>query len=173
MEIFIVIAIVGLAYLVITSGSAGASTIGGLLGGGKLSSAAIRQLAVNAGFPDPDTATAIAMAESSGNPAAVGDANLTPGGSIGLWQINLAAHPEYTADQLQDPQTNANAAYAIYAAAGNQFTPWTTYNTGAYQAYLPSQSASQPSTAVASVSDSAFVTGDTVDTEMEDYGYGG
>jgi hypothetical protein len=172
MEIFIIIAIVGLAYLIVTSGTAGASTLGGLLGE-NLSYAALRQLAVNAGFSDPDTAAAIAMAESSGNPSAVGDISITPGGSIGLWQINLAAHPEYTADQLKDPQTNANAAYAIYAAAGNSFTPWTTYNTGAYQAYLQTAAPSNTVVAATASSDSEFVTGDTSDTGLEDIGYGG
>jgi hypothetical protein len=58
------------------------------------------------------------------------------GRSIGLWQINLRAHPEYTEDELHDPQTNANAAFAIYQQAGDSFTPWTTFNTGAYSEYL-------------------------------------
>lgn len=90
----------------------------------------IRTFAANAGFSgsDLEIAVAIALAESSGNPVAVGDINLTPGGSIGLWQINLKAHPQYTAAQLTDPQTNANAAYAIYEAAGETFTPWSTFS---------------------------------------------
>jgi hypothetical protein len=98
--------------------------------------------AASAGFTGPalDTATAIALAESSGNPYVVGDSNLTPGGSVGLWQINLAAHPQYTAAELMDPQANADAAFAAYQQAGGQFTPWTTFKTGAYSAYLPSTS---------------------------------
>jgi soluble lytic murein transglycosylase-like protein len=90
-----------------------------------------------AGFSGGDLAIAIAIAfaESSGNPDAVGDLDL--GRSIGLWQINLAAHPEYTEEELYDPQTNANAAFTIYRQAGNSFRPWTTFNTGAYQARLP------------------------------------
>lgn len=86
----------------------------------------------SAGFPGGDLAVAVAIAyaESGGNPNAVGDVDL--GRSIGLWQINLAAHPEYTEEELYDPQTNANAAFAIYQAAGNSFSPWTTYKTGAY-----------------------------------------
>jgi hypothetical protein len=99
----------------------------------------LRQLAQQAGFQGSDinTAAAIAEAESSGNPAAVGDLNLTPGGSVGLWQINLVAHPQYTAAQLMNPLTNAQAAYAIYKAAGYSFTPWSTYKNGAYAQYLP------------------------------------
>jgi soluble lytic murein transglycosylase-like protein len=93
----------------------------------------IAGVASNAGFSGVDliTAVAIAYAESSGNPNAVGDVTL--GRSIGLWQINLAAHPEYSEDSLYDPQTNANAAFAIYQAAGDSFSPWTTFNNGAYQ----------------------------------------
>lgn len=94
-------------------------------------------------------AVAIAYAESSGDPNAIGDLNL--GRSIGLWQVNLAAHPEYSEEELLDPQTNANAAFAIYQAAGDSFTPWTTFNTGKYsenldrattesQIYLPDES---------------------------------
>lgn len=96
--------------------------------------------ASTAGFSgvDLDIAVAVALAESGGDPNAVGDVNL--GRSIGLWQINLAAHPEYSEDELYDPQTNANAAFAIYQAAGNSFSPWTTFKTGAYQENLSSDS---------------------------------
>ena len=106
---------------------------------GRLSFDQLSTLAANAGFSGDDivTAAAIALAESSGNPVAVGDLNVTPGGSIGLWQINLKAHPQYNSQQLLDPQTNANAAYAIFTAAGG-FTPWSTYNGGQYLAYMPS-----------------------------------
>jgi Lysozyme like domain len=95
----------------------------------------IAGVASNAGFTGGDLviAVAIAYAESSGNPNITGD----NGNSIGLWQINLPNHPEYQGVDLTDPQTNANAAFAIYSAAGNSFTPWTTFKTGAYQANLP------------------------------------
>ena len=104
----------------------------------RLSPIAIAQLAANAGFTGQDllTAVAIALAESGGNPGVVGDQNITPGGSVGLWQINLRWHPEYTAAMLVDPQTNANAAYAVYRAAGNSFRPWSTFKNGAYTAHL-------------------------------------
>lgn len=105
---------------------------------GRLSAAGIAQLAANAGFQGNDlvTAVAVALAESGGNPGTVGDLNITPGGSIGLWQINLKWHPEYTAAELMDPQSNANAAYAIYRAAGSTFQPWSTFKNGMYTAYL-------------------------------------
>jgi hypothetical protein len=134
-------------YLYISSGSApsfgdlwgvfqgGVSMTTGI---GKLSVAEITSYASNAGFEGDDlnTAVAIALAESSGNPNTVGDLTITAGGSVGLWQVNLHYHPEYTADALKDPQTNANAAYAIYQAAGG-FTPWSTFNKGAFAKYLP------------------------------------
>lgn len=107
---------------------------------GKLNFSDLQTLASQAGFPDPSTAAAIALAESSGNPSAVGDLDITPGGSIGLWQINLKAHPEYNAAELTDPATNASAAFAVFSAAGG-FHPWSTFNSGAYIKYLP-QSAS-------------------------------
>jgi hypothetical protein len=86
--------------------------------------------AQNAGFAGEDLliAVAIAYAESSGDPQAVGD----NGDSIGLWQINLPNHPEYQGQDLTNPQVNANAAYAIYSAAGNSFSPWSTFKSGAY-----------------------------------------
>ena len=113
----------------------GASTVTGI---GKLSVSELWQLAANAGFEGEDLkiAVAIALAESSGNPNALGDLNITPGGSVGLWQVNLKFHPEYTTDQLRDPQTNANAAFAVYQEAGNSFTPWSTFKNGAYLAHL-------------------------------------
>jgi hypothetical protein len=98
----------------------------------------LQQLAMSVGFPDPALAAAVAMAESGGNPNAYGDAQY--GGSYGLWQINLPAHPQYQSDPsvLYDPTTNAKAAYAI-SSAGTNWNPWTTFRTGAYlQYYKPS-----------------------------------
>jgi soluble lytic murein transglycosylase-like protein len=125
----------------------------GYVTGSNLQYSDLVTLAQNAGFDDTDTAAAIALAESSGNPNAVGD--LTLGGSYGLWQINLKAHPEYAdnPDQLFDPATNADAAYSVYQSQG--FQAWTTYNTGAYQKY-------SQGTQVATNSDSD-VTSDTSD----------
>jgi len=99
-----------------------------------LSISAITQAAANAGFTGADlsTAVAIALAESSGNPSIIGD----QGNSFGLWQINVPSHPSLASANLLDPQANADAAFAIYQAAGNSFQPWTTYNSGAYQQYM-------------------------------------
>lgn len=118
--------LLGLLFLVVLAIEAGA-------GGNAASPWTIAGVASNAGFSGVDlvTAVAVAYAESSGNPAAVGD----NGDSIGLWQINLPNHPEFQNLDLTDPQTNANAAFEIYSVAGNSFLPWTTYKTGAYQQY--------------------------------------
>lgn len=100
------------------------------------------QYAQNAGFTGNNSiiAAAIAMAESGGNPNAY-NAELssnTPlgNGSRGLWQIYGNAHPEYNNNSMYNPIDNAKAAFAIYQAAGNSFTPWSTYKSGAYMQYL-------------------------------------
>lgn len=94
-------------------------------------------LAQSVGMADPATGAAIAMAESGGNPDAVGDLAITPpDGSVGLWQINVAAHPQYTAAALHDPTTNARAALAI-SNGGVSWSPWSTFTSGAYLKYLP------------------------------------
>jgi hypothetical protein len=106
-----------------------------------LTPAQISYYAQNAGFTGQNLATAIAiaLAESSGNAniynPETGAGTPQGEGSYGLWQIYLNAHPEYSGANLYDPQTNANAAFAIFSAAGG-FSPWATYNSGRYQAYL-------------------------------------
>jgi hypothetical protein len=143
-----------------------------------LSAGQIAQYAAAAGFSGADlvTAVAIALAESGGgNPNAYNkEPQDVPGyfdrasaedglGSYGLWQIYLAAHPEFAGENLLDPQTNANAAYAIYAVAGG-FHPWSTYTSGEYGMYEtpamlaqvsppgPQQTAAQPTAGQAVVS---------------------
>lgn len=107
---------------------------------GKLSVSDLLQLAGDAGFSGSDliTAVSIALAESRGNPMAKGDINVpNPGdASYGLWQINSHWHPEYGPDftKLFDPVVNASAAFDIYSKSG--FTAWSTFKTGAYQAYV-------------------------------------
>jgi hypothetical protein len=97
----------------------------------------LQQLAASVGFPDPALTASIAMAESGGDPNAYGDAQY--GGSVGLWQINLPSHPNFDPQSLYDPTYNAQAAYQI-SSEGTNFSPWTTYRTGAYlQWYTPPQ----------------------------------
>src|ERR1700686_2591824 len=98
-------------------------------------------LASGAGFSGEDlmTAVAIALAESGGDPQAYDPeraAGTSQGnGSFGLWQIYLAAHPEFAGMNLFDPQTNANAAFSVYSQAGG-FSPWSAFKSGAYVAYM-------------------------------------
>lgn len=103
--------------------------------GARFSLDELRQLAEQAGFPDPSLAAAVAMAESGGYAGAVGD----QGTSFGLWQIHVPAHPEYKGKEtlLADPTFNAGAAMAI-SQRGTNWSPWTTYKTGAYQRWMPS-----------------------------------
>lgn len=78
------------------------------------------------------TAAEIAMAESSGNSAAM---NYTDNGgtqtSVGLWQVSTGTH-NYPA-AWRTPAGNAAEAVAKYTGAGGNFSPWGTYVTGAYQ----------------------------------------
>lgn len=95
------------------------------------------QFANNAGFSgdSANTAAAIAMAESSGDSTQINTQD--PGNSYGLLQINGAAWGQSEAQASLDPQTAFNNAYSI-SGSGTNFTPWSTYNSGAYSKYLAS-----------------------------------
>ena len=120
---------------------------------------ALRALAASVGFPAGalDMAAAIAMAESGGDPGAVGDG----GTSFGLWQVHVPAHPEYTAQELLDPTENARAALAI-SRGGSDWTPWSTFNNGAYRRYLRAGAATQWRLVGAALGAIALVTGAVV-----------
>ena len=89
-----------------------------------MSAAQIAQVAYNAGWRGEElvTATAVALAESSGRYWIVNGI-----GCVGLWQINVPVHPQYTTADMKVPAKNASAARAIYAGAGNKWTPWEAY----------------------------------------------
>ncbi len=91
---------------------------------GTLSCAGLETLWAAAGGPRwaAFTAAEIAMAESSGEQYATG-----PAGERGYWQIN----PDHGALSTYDPLGNARAA-VIISAGGTDWSPWTTYVTGAY-----------------------------------------
>ncbi len=105
-----------------------------------LSGGTVAQLAYNAGFRgnDLNVAVAVSRAESGWNTAAIGDY----GASIGLWQINLPSHPQYSRASLLNGQFNANAAFTEYRANG--FGPWTVYRTGAYRQFLTGYAIAAP-----------------------------
>lgn len=88
-------------------------------------------LAYNFDWPAA-TARAICMAESGGNPGAVGDTS-TAYVSCGLMQIrSLPGRP--SCEQLKDGAFNMQYAYNMYVGQG--FQPWSAYTNGAYQRHL-------------------------------------
>lgn len=108
-----------------------------------MNAAQLQQTLRSAGWPENliVTMAAIGLAESSGNPAALN--NTSREYSVGLWQINLNAHPEYNATALKDPVTNARAALAVYNKQG--LRAWGAYTDGRYRKRIPeSQAAYQP-----------------------------
>jgi hypothetical protein len=96
--------------------------------------AKLTQLAKEVGFPNPELAAAIAMAESGGQPGSV--KNDAVEHSVGLWQINIRVHPAYLHEDMLDPVKNAQAALEI-SKHGADWRPWTVYRTGAFKRYLP------------------------------------
>jgi soluble lytic murein transglycosylase-like protein len=106
----------------------------------------VAQLALSAGFRkgDDSAATAVAIAKAESNFITDNIGDIGAGESIGLWQINLRSNPQYNAQDLFDPSTNAKAAYAI-SGGGTNFNPWCTYRpsacggagNNAYAQFLP------------------------------------
>jgi hypothetical protein len=105
----------------------------------RFTAAQIAVFAQNAGFSGPDlkTAVAVCFGESSFNddeynPEAQAGAPIGKG-SVGLWQIFQAAHPEFEGWNLHDPQTNACAARIVWMRSG--WNAWSSYkfNTKGYQ----------------------------------------
>lgn len=139
MQILLIAALGILAWMIYQNGGLGAITqaVSSATGSGSIAG-----YAANAGFSGSDlqTAVAVAYAESGGKTSAYNPETAagTPSGqgSIGLWQIYLYKHPEFTGWNLYDGQTNANAAYSVYSAAGQSFSPWSTYNSGVYSSYI-------------------------------------
>jgi hypothetical protein len=84
------------------------------------------------------------MAESGGHSRSHNTNASTGDNSYGLFQINMIGtmgpnrRKQFNLksnDQLFDPLTNARAAYAI-SNHGTNWTPWSTYKSGAYKKYL-------------------------------------
>jgi hypothetical protein len=141
-----------LAVLAIAGGASAAPAVVPFVtppsGGTPLTLSDLRELAASVGFPDPELAAAVAMAEShiagsippQANPHA---SNIVthplpgnaPERSFGLWQVNTLAHPEFSETSLLDAAYNAHAALLI-SKSGTDFTPWTQYKNGAYKQYM-------------------------------------
>ena len=92
---------------------------------GTLSCRGLEELWEQAGGSQAEavTAASIAMAESSGRQFATGAA-----GERGYWQI----HPDHGSLSTYNPQGNAKAAVVI-SDDGRNWTPWTTFTSGAYR----------------------------------------
>lgn len=76
-------------------------------------------------------AASVARCESSGITSNVGDG----GDSIGLWQVNMPAHPEYPRGKLMEPVYNAIAMKQI-SNNGTSWGPWTMFNNGCYKQHM-------------------------------------
>ena len=85
------------------------------------------------------TAVAVAGAESGYVPTAThvnGDGST----DYGLWQINSVHAALLASGDWRNPLDNARMAYQVWLTApggGRNWSPWTTYRTGAYQQYMP------------------------------------
>jgi len=77
---------------------------------------------------------AVALAESQGWTRAV-LINTDCSHDRGVWQINSRWHGEVSDDQAFNPVTCAQATARI-SSNGNDWTPWTTYNNGAYNQFM-------------------------------------
>lgn len=111
--------------------------------GGRMTNAQVAAVASKAGFSGDDvrTATAIAFAESGGNPNAHNGNAGTKDDSYGLWQINYYGDLKASRTKafgpgpgLLDPQKNANAAHQIFKQSG--WSAWSTYKSGTYKKFL-------------------------------------
>jgi hypothetical protein len=99
------------------------------------------------------TAAAVALGESGGNPAAVGDVGIQTskwGPSVGLWQIRSLKADQGTgrtrdASKLTDPAFNARAMAEV-SGTGSNWRPWSVFTSGKYRQYLDSvtTAANQP-----------------------------
>lgn len=133
--------------------------------------AATARAAQAAGFSGPALITAIAVAGAESDFGA--NPGPSPTGDYGDWQINHQAHPQYdTGRLLSDPLYNAQAAYAV-SGGGTNWNPWTTYTSGAYQAYLPAAQAAVSDLATAAANVAAYVFPLAAGTYSESQPYGG
>jgi Lysozyme like domain len=114
-----------------------------------LSTVELYALARRAGFSgeadEAVIATAIALAESSGNPDAHNNNRATGDDSFGLWQINMIGKlgPERRRqfgisrnEELLDPLTNARAAHSVFSSPPGGFPQWSTFKRGEHKAHL-------------------------------------
>jgi hypothetical protein len=131
--------VLGAAAAVLYAGSqhgALATAAAGLGGGvphGTLSCSGLERLWEKAGGAPSAAhmAASIAMAESGGQQDPPSNAGMNSNGmtDVGYWQINSGFHPSLA---TADPIGNAKAAIQL-SNDGQDWSPWVTYTTGAYQ----------------------------------------
>jgi len=133
----------------------------------------IYQEALEAGWTGTaaHTITAIALAESGGNPNAHN--GKAPDNSYGLTQINMIGNlgaprrSEYgitSNNALLDPVTNLKAALHVYNDAGGSFKPWSTYTSGSYKNNLGVANAATGGTSLTAGIDAARAAGDKINS---------
>lgn len=90
-----------------------------------------------AGFSGPSQAIAVAVSLAEDGARALHAVGLNGDGSRdrGPWQINDRAHPDVPDGCAFDLDCAAAAAYRI-SDGGRDWSPWTTYVSGAYRAHL-------------------------------------
>ena len=113
-----------------------------------LSASAIAGYAKNAGVTGQNIAiaTAIALAESSGNTDAT-NKNSNGSTDFGLWQINSVHSALLNGKDWRDPAQNAAMMFSV-SGNGANWRPWTTYTSGAYLTHLAAANAATPDTSV-------------------------
>jgi len=132
----------------------------------QLSHEQLTSYAQQAGFSGVglQTIVAIAMAESGGNTQAQNCNN--PNGTCdrGVLQINNHFHSEVTDACAYDPACSFKAAFKI-SNSGINFSPWTTFTSGAYGKFLGNsqQSTSTPTSSSSSSSGSGTTGGSVCD----------
>ena len=100
----------------------------------------LKEILRQAGWPESliPIMAAVGMAESTGNPRAINPGRGANGPtneySIGLWQINTRAHPQYNKAALMDPLYNAKAALEVFRKQG--IRAWGAFTDGNYRKYL-------------------------------------
>ena len=107
-----------------------------ILDGIHFSDVDIARTARSAGFSGYgwQVSVAVSLAESSGWTRAV-LINTDCSRDRGLWQINSYWHSEVSDAAAFDPNSAAQATYTI-SSGGSNWSPWVTYNNGAYWQYM-------------------------------------
>ena len=115
-------------------------------GVGKVSHKELMTLLYRKGFKGKalETAYAVAMAESSGRPGALGDLDKVDakwGPSIGLFQIRSLKHWQQYHDPYRDAKRLTNPEYNVAAAfdksiGGTNWKPWATFVSGKFAKFL-------------------------------------